>query len=122
MTNTHFNLSRNDLCQNRLDFLGSTLDPCFKSHISSLSFMSYLAGSKPQQYPLSQVRLGINSSQSSCCRLLFNCTNQAPLEFLDEPNVEHIAWISNDPTEKTHMRQVFKHYQSNTIKSKLIRM
>ena len=90
MTNTHFNLSRNDLCQNRLDFLGSILDPCFKSHISSFSFMSYLASSKPQQNQLSQVRLGIGLSQSSCCRLLLNCINQAPSEFLDEPNVEHI--------------------------------
>ncbi|MEC8882394.1 MAG: hypothetical protein VX737_03850 [Pseudomonadota bacterium] len=117
MTNTHFNLSRNDLCQNRLDFLGSILDPCFKSHISSFSFMSYLASSKPQQHQLSQVRLGMNLSQSSCCRLLLNCINQAPLEFLDKPNVEHIDGSSTVPLKSLICTKFFSNIKP--IKSTL---
>ena len=132
MTHTDSILSANDSCQNRLDFLGSSLDQPLKIIVTSFCtipdyaniladylwsfsflFLSCLSCTHTQKRILPQVSIEIDLAHSSDCRLLFiHCTHQAPLEFLDKTNLEYIDWITKDPSEKLHIRKVFQLYQS----------
>ena len=144
MTCVNFVLDHPESTLNRLELLGTLLENCLKSATSTFclapdtdyaDFLDDFLWSErflylPHKHVTSthqlatfpQVYIGTELSYSSGCRLIFNCTNQVLSEFLDESNIEYIEWITNDPSEKSHLRKIFKHYQSNKINPKLIRL
>ena len=69
-----------------------------------------------------QVYIGHELTQAQGCGYVFNCTDQYLGRFLDDQHVEYIEWVSNIDAEKSHMREVFRSYQSQQITPTTIRM
>lgn len=69
-----------------------------------------------------QVYIGTEISQAGSCPSIFNCTNQALDVSHAHDSVEIVEWVSNDPAEKDHMRNVFTQYKSQKINPKTVRI